>query len=82
MANLATYFDTLYSAKEEARKLVPSGHILNEDDFFQLQHVNYGTTGFILARLITPKGNEARKCLHASIYRMDSGRYELTAYLG
>jgi hypothetical protein len=47
-----------------------------------LQHVHYGTTGRVHARMITPKGNEAERWLHAIIYRMESGRYELTAYLG
>lgn len=82
MANLATYHETLHSAKEEARKLVPTGYTLDEDDYFHLQHVHYGTTGRVHARMITPKGNEASRWLHVSIYRMDSGRYELTAYLG
>ena len=81
MAALRTYFETLSEAKEESRKLVPAGNTLNEDDFAQLQSVNYGETGSVHARMITPKGNEAQKCLHVSIYRMESGRYELTAYI-
>lgn len=82
MVNLKTYFETLGEAKDEARKLVPTGYILNEDDYFTLQHLSYGTTGSIHARMTTPKGVDAKRCLHAIIYRMESGRYELTAYLG
>jgi len=82
MVNLRTYFETLGEAKDEARKLVPTGYILNEDDYFTLQHLSYGTTGSIHARMTTPKGVEAKRWLHVIIYRLDSGRYELTAYLG
>ena len=81
MADLKIYHESLGSAKDESRKLVPTGYVLDEDDFFALQHVGYGETGRVHARMYTEKGNEARKWLHAIIYRMESGRYELTAYL-
>lgn len=81
MADLKIYHSSLGAAKDEARKLVPKGYQLDEDDYFLLQHVSYGETGKVHARMYTEKGNEACKWLHVIVYRMESGNYELTAYL-
>jgi hypothetical protein len=46
------------------------------------EHVAYGTTVYYHFPLKVKKtGNLAKKWLHVTLYRMDSGNYELTYYL-
>jgi hypothetical protein len=45
------------------------------------EHVAYGSTvRYYLPLIVAKTGNPAKKWLHISLYRMDSGRYELTYY--
>jgi len=53
----------------------------NLPDNLWAEHVNYGTTvkyDFPMTKIST--GNPARYWLHISLYRMESGKYELTHY--
>ena len=43
--------------------------------------VNYGQTLQASYEILTLKGKPTRKRFHISIYRMDSGNYELTTYV-
>jgi hypothetical protein len=43
--------------------------------------VNYGQTIQVHLELKTLKSKPTRKFFHVSLYRMDSGRYELTSYI-
>lgn len=47
---------------------------------FMWDHVPYGETRSTSIEL-TKDGKESKKCLHVQLYRMDSGRYELNAYM-
>lgn len=43
--------------------------------------VSYGQTVSKSFELVTLKGKATKKWAHISLYRMDSGRYELTSYI-
>jgi hypothetical protein len=44
-------------------------------------HIAYGTTHTFDWPIVTLKAKATRKYFHASIYRMSSGRYEVTSYV-
>lgn len=78
-----TYFDTqaaaLAAAFEYAQK---RGYFVDEPQRIWTEHVAYTTTVKYTIPLKVPKtGNFAKKHLQISLYRMDNGCYELTAYL-
>jgi predicted transcriptional regulator len=91
LENNDTYFETLSSAldvvREKAQKL---GLQVNEDDMW----TNFGTGGIpyettktanisLLQNgepILDKRGKEANRYLRVSIYRMSSGKYELTTY--
>lgn len=50
-------------------------------EIYDRGHVSYGTTHRFDFEIKTLKGKPTRKWFHAAIYRMDSGRYELTSYI-
>ena len=77
-----TYFETQSSALNEAfEKAQAKGYTVNEPNRIWTEHVSYGTTvHYHLPLIKTSTGNPARKWLHISLYRMDSGKYELTYY--
>ena len=52
-----------------------------EETIYSQGPVNYGQTLQVHLELKTLKSKPTRKFFHASIYRMDSGRYELTSYI-
>jgi hypothetical protein len=79
-----TYFETLSAAVDQAVKEAESkGYTIDEDDRWQ----EFGTDGIEYGK--TRKGSiglfkndvPQKKMLQVSIYRMDSGRYELTSYI-
>ena len=78
-----SYFENQSSALNEVFQHVQSkGYSVNEPDNLWTEHVSYGTTvHYNLPLIKTSTGNPARKWLHIALYRMDSGRYELTHYL-
>ena len=77
-----TYFETQQAALDHSDKMATSkGYIPQYPDSLWTEHVAYGTNVKYCIPLLTSKGNPARKHLHISLYRMDSGRYELTTWL-
>jgi hypothetical protein len=77
-----TYFETQQAALHHSDKMATSrGYIPQYPDYLWTEHVAYGTNVKYCIPMLTSKGNPARKCLHISLYRMDSGRYELTTWL-
>ncbi len=77
-----TYFLTQAEALRCAYEQVNSKYIIDFPDRIWTEHVNYGyTVRYTLPLIVAKTGNPAKKCLHISLYRMDSGRYELTTYL-
>lgn len=48
---------------------------------FEFDGVPYGTTKEAHAEIETIKGKSTKKWFHVSIYRLESGRYELTIYV-
>lgn len=84
MKALGTYFETLSAAIEEAIEFATDrDYIVDENDIFNysIGGISYEETKPGTITLYTAKGNQARKALQLSIYRMKSGRYELTAYI-
>lgn len=89
--NSDTYFETLSAALDAVRaKAEKLGLEANEDDIF----LNFGTGGISYETtksanisllqngkpILDKRGREANRYLHVSIYRMPSGKYELTMY--
>lgn len=64
--------------KREGIELIDAGTI---SDRYQFDGIPYGQTKDCHAEVSTVKSKTTRKWVHVSIYRMDSGRYELTLYL-
>jgi hypothetical protein len=79
-----TYFETLSAALEAAVQMAESrGFTVDNDELFNqfgTGGVGYGETkrGSIA---IYKDGKEQRKALQIIIYRMESGKYELTTYI-
>jgi hypothetical protein len=77
-----TYFETQASALDfvevEMQKL---GIQVQYPNSIWTEHVAYGTTVNYNLHLRNRTGNPMRKWLNISLYRMDSGRYELNWYL-
>jgi hypothetical protein len=82
---METYFKYLRGAVRQAVVMAESrGYKVDENHLalhFDFGGVSYETTKSASIRLFTERGNEAKKMLHISIYRMPSGTYELTSYL-
>lgn len=78
------YHETLSSALEFAKeKAEKAGYEIDEDDMFNTfgtGGVGYGETKSGIISLYK-NGKPARKGLAISIYRMPSGKYELTSYV-
>jgi hypothetical protein len=78
-----TYHKTLAATLEEIRRYVESrGYDPIEFDTFEVEHVGYGTTRKIDKELSIGGMPKKNKYLHAQIYRMDGGTYELNMYVG
>lgn len=80
-----TYFPTLSQALDQVnKKAISKGYDeINPDEFFQfgMGGISYGETkrkSFTLTKngVLVPK-----RMMHVSVYRMDSGTYELTCYI-
>ncbi len=82
--NPENYFNTLSEAIDAAVQMALSmGYTVNEDEIFHqfgTGGVGYGETkrGSIT---LYKEGIEQKKALQIIIYRMDSGKYELTTYI-
>ena len=85
-ASKMIYFSTLSGALDQASKSAKEEAGLfvdNEDMFtsFGTGGIRYGHNKKASISLIDCKGKESKKCLQISIYRMNSGFYELTDYV-
>jgi hypothetical protein len=77
-----TYFETQHEALDYSHQMAISRRYDPQyPDHLWTEHVSYGTNVKYCIPLLTHRGNPARKHLHISLYRMDSGRYELTTWL-
>jgi len=76
------YFNTQSEALEHVfNHTKKKGWEPNLPDRIWTEHVNYGTTvKYDLPMTLIKTGNPARYWLHISLYRMESGKYELTHY--
>jgi hypothetical protein len=93
MMNLTRYHESLSDTVFEiARRIDDSKAVLvkSGDDavadswvseIYNRGHVAYGTTHSFNFEIKTYRGKPTRKWFHAVIYRLDSGRYELTTYI-
>jgi hypothetical protein len=79
------YHETLSSALFHAKvEAFASGAIINRDELdeaYSTGGVPYGTTREAHLPIEFLKSKATKKHFHVSIYRMDSGRYELTCYI-
>jgi hypothetical protein len=62
--------------------LDPQEHPEGVREPFQYGGIPYETTKDAHYKIVSMKGKPTRKYLHLSIYRMPTGRYELTQYVG
>ena len=75
-----TYFETQAGALESAEEYAASkGYVVNFESMTP-EHVAYGQTVKYSVELMKD-GVPARKMLQISLYRMESGKYELTNYI-
>lgn len=80
------YHETLSSAVNESlAEIALRGAVLRDAEeitrVFEFGGISYGQNKEAHAEIATLKGKGTRKFAHASIYRMESGRYELTVYI-
>ena len=77
-----TYFDTQSAALEIPFQAANDrGYDVEEPQHLWTEHVAYGTTvRYNIPLKVQKTGNYAKKWLHITLYRMDSGKYELTYY--
>ena len=77
-----TYFDTQSAALNFIENEMQKKEIqIQYPDSIWTEHVAYETTVRYNIPLKNRTGNDMKKWLHISLYRMESGRYELTWYL-
>jgi hypothetical protein len=83
IAGSSTYFDTQAAALNFVFANVKDrGYNTMLPDNLWTEHVGYGqTVKYHFPLTVNRTGNPARKWLHITLYRMDSGSYELTSYL-
>lgn len=85
MKNYSIYFETLAQALQAHIDNVHlQGGVFAENAaemYCFFGPVHYGQTAQDHRELASLKGKPTRKWAHASIYRIESGRYELTSYL-
>jgi hypothetical protein len=79
----STYFSTQNLALEYVYKSIEeeNQYEIIFPDRIWTEHVAYGSTVFYHLELkVKRTGNRAKKHLHITLYRMDSGNYELNFY--
>lgn len=78
------YHETLSAAIDAAEyRAQISGAVIGDSlrEAFATGGVPYGTTRSESVAIESLKGKKTRKSFHVSLYRMRSGRYELTCYI-
>lgn len=81
--NNPPYFDTFAAVLDYVVTAAKAQAVLTKPaEVWSLaqEPLNYGQTRRASFALDSFKGKPTRKHLHAVVYRMDSGRYELTIY--
>ena len=84
MNSADTYFETQASALQFVYDTIDmeNHYEIVFPDHLWCEHIMYGHNRIYHLELkVKRTGNPARKVLHISLYRMDSGNYELTYYL-
>lgn len=80
-----TYFETLSGALDSVRQKVErKGYTVDEDEMFTqfgTGGISYGETKRANISLLKDGIRTSRRNVTIAIYRMDSGKYELTAYI-
>ncbi len=82
-----TYFETLGEAvRSFVAQTFAKGGTLAANEHAEIAEkfnggVSYGQTVSRSFELLSFKGKPTKKWAHATLYRMDSGRYELTTYI-
>ena len=83
--NNETYFDTLSAALDQVRNNVAKkGYTVDEDDMwsnFGTGGISYGQTKRANISLLRDGMPQKNRSITVAIYRMDSGKYELTSYI-
>ncbi len=74
------YHNLFSEAIEEAFDYVKKKGYLPEENMFLWESVPYGESRDFHITL-TKDGKEHKRCLQMQLYRMESGRYELNAYI-
>ena len=75
------YYETLWAAIKASTDAIPHGHAINHSELRDaFEPMSYETSQTRNIPLETLVSRNRRSVLHISIYRMHSGRYELTAY--
>ncbi len=81
----AVYHETLASAVDAAIVYLTLSNVVLADNHivetYQYDGIPYETKKDAHSEISTYKGKKTHKFAHVSIYRMDSGRYELTVYI-
>ena len=83
MNNSQTYFETQAAALDYVLESIieENRYDVLYPNCFWVDHVAYGETQrYQLDLLVKKTGHNARKSLHIILYRMNSGKYELTFY--
>ena len=81
---MTNYFETLSDAVYEAeRRACAKGADFDNLDLYEAFSggVSYGQTVRAAIKLISYKGRASRMALTVVIYRVESGKYELTSYI-
>jgi hypothetical protein len=74
------YHETMYKAIQEAIRLATlKGYTVHEESI-TLEPISYETSRTIIYP-IEKNGKMQRKCMNVTLYRMPSGKYELTTYI-
>lgn len=78
------YHETLGQALQACKDYLTKEKAVSTEleDFLHTGGIGYGQTWRGHFHLSSLKGKNTRKYFHVSIYRMESGRYELTRYIG
>jgi hypothetical protein len=75
-----TYFKTQSSALQYVEDQLSKKFQIAYPENIWTEHVHYGTSVSYHLPLNTLEGKPTRRWVHITLYRMDSGNYELTFY--
>lgn len=78
-----TYHETFHSVIESLTEAVAKAGIISEEFANRMYTggINYGGNASFSFSIDSLKGRNTRKGLHFQVWRLESGRYELNAYV-